>query len=114
MTDKDIIDTIAAHRIQTAWYGQHDGWWECTCQGGEFAIPWTPEHVLAALRSAGYAVVHAPAIQYKGLCDTDASLLRGAATRAEGGYPVGGSNVTRAVVKILLAVATAAEKAEEK
>lgn len=64
---------------------------------------------IAALHAARYAIVTVPSIPFKGPNDTDVSLLRGAAARAEGGYPVGGGNVSRAVAKLLLAVADEAE-----
>lgn len=67
------------------------------------------EAILTALPAAGYAVVPLPSISFKGPNDTDASLLRGAAAKAEAGYPVGGSNVSRAVALILMAVADDAE-----
>lgn len=47
-----LSEVLDKHKIQTLWYGQHDGWWECTCQGGEFAIAWTPDHVDVEWREA--------------------------------------------------------------
>lgn len=44
-------------------------------------------------------------VAYRGPCDTDAAMMLGAADRLERGFPVGGSNVTAAVVRVLRAAA---------
>jgi hypothetical protein len=67
------------------------------------------DQLVAAVTAAGLAVIQLPTVAFKGPRDTDASLLRGAARKAETGYPVGGSNVGRAVAEILLQAAAAAE-----
>ena len=54
----------------------------------------------------GYVIVRAPWIYFKGPYDTDASMLLIAAEKAESArYPVGGSNVGRAVGQLLRDVA---------
>lgn len=68
------------------------------------------EHAMKKLREAGYAVVHVPDIAYKGPHDTNGSMLITAAEKAESArYPVGGSNVGRAVAQVLREVAAAAD-----
>lgn len=69
--------------------------------------------IMDALRAAGYVIVHAPTIYHKGPNDTDASMLRTAADKAESArYPVGGSNVGRAVASVLREVAQQIEGAK--
>lgn len=69
-----------------------------------------PGAVIAALRDAGYAVVRVPDIAHKGPHDTNGSMLITAADKAESArYPVGGSNVGRAVAQVLREVAAAAD-----
>lgn len=64
------------------------------------------DKIIAALATAGFAVVKMPIIAYKGPHDTDASMLYTAAAKAESArYPVGGSNVGRAVAQVLRDVA---------
>jgi uroporphyrinogen-III synthase len=64
--------------------------------------------ILEALKAAGIAVVEVPTIGFKGPNDTDASMLRTAADKAESAkYPVGGSNVGAAVASVLRQVADA-------
>lgn len=66
--------------------------------------------VIAALRGAGYAVVRVPDVAFKGPHDTNGSMLITAAEKAESArYPVGGSNVGRAVAQVLREVAAAAD-----
>lgn len=65
---------------------------------------------IAALRKAGYAIVRVPDIAFKGPHDTNGSMLITAAEKAESArYPVGGSNVGRAVAQVLREVAAAAD-----
>lgn len=67
-----------------------------------FVVP----EFLRLLNEAGYAIVKMPTVAFKGPLDTDHSMLRTAAERAEGAkYIVGGSNVGRAVGQVLRAVA---------
>lgn len=70
---------------------------------------WEPRHVIAELREAGYAVVRVPDIAFKSPYDTNGSMLISAADNAERCYPVGGSNVGRAVAQVLREVAAAAD-----
>lgn len=65
--------------------------------------------VLGAIRGAGYAIVRVPEIAHKGPHDTNGSMLITAADKAERCYPVGGSNVGRAVAQVLREVAAAAD-----
>ncbi|MCV7354522.1 hypothetical protein [Mycolicibacterium fluoranthenivorans] len=66
-------------------------------------------HVLSTLRDEKLAVVRVPDVQHKGPNDTNGTLLIKAARRAEDArYPVGGSNVGRAVAQVLREVAAAA------
>lgn len=81
----------------------------CTCGFPADTRPLHAAHLLNALKDAGYAVVKVPVVAFKAPRDSDASLLRSAAGKAEKCYPVGGSNVGHAVSQILLAVADAAE-----
>lgn len=68
--------------------------------------------ILADLRRAGFAVVHVPEIAFKGPHDTNGTMLITAAEKAESArYPVGGSNVGRAVAQVLREVAAAADSA---
>lgn len=94
---------------------------------GADLVPTTPADVLAAgpdrrnyaatyavLKQlvedlAGTATVPAPVVAHKGPHDTDASMMRNAAGRLAAGYPVGGSNLTHAVVTVLADVADALE-----
>ncbi len=46
-------------------------------------------------------IVPAPNVLHKGPNDSDADFMRIAAKHLEGGYPVGGSNLTYAVIKLL-------------
>jgi hypothetical protein len=70
------------------------------------------DHLIAGLRAAGYAVVRVPDIACKGPHDTNGTMLIGAASKAERGFPVGGSNVGRAVAQVLRETAAAADAAE--
>ena len=103
-TDK-LTEVLAAHQIPTAWHGQHDGWWECTCQGGEFAIAWTPEHLAQMIADAGLVVIELPEVAHKGPHDTDAKFFRQVAERMDDPFHridyVGGGNVRRAVQQLL-------------
>lgn len=67
--------------------------------------------VLAALTSAGWAVVKLPTVAFKGPHDTDAKFFRQVADRLEDGRSgyVGGSNVRAAVSELLRSAAKAAE-----
>lgn len=80
-----LTDILTAHQ-RNEW-GQHDGWWECIC--GE---PYSPAHQAAAVAAAGIAAIPLPTVAFKGPYDTDASMFRHAADRAETCYPIGGSN----------------------
>ena len=55
--DQTPEQVIAQHLRSEHWNAQHDGWVECAC--GE---PYTAEHQLAALRTAGFAVVKLPEV----------------------------------------------------
>lgn len=59
-------------------------------------------------RAALAAVREAATVAFKGPNDTDATYLLSAAERIEGGYAVGGSNVTATVIRTLRAVAALA------
>lgn len=61
------------------------------------------------MTSTAHVTVPAPVVAHQGPHDTDATMVRGAANRLASGYPVGGSNVTRAVETILRDVADALE-----
>lgn len=52
-------------------------------------------------------VVTAPVVAFKGPHDTDASMFLEAAKRLDGGYPIGGSNLARAVSQLLRSAAAA-------
>lgn len=66
--------------------------------------------IISALRTAGYAIVRVPDIAFKGPNDTNGTMLIAAAEKAESArYPVGGSNVGRAVAQVLREVAAAAD-----
>lgn len=68
------------------------------------------QSIKAALREAGYAIVRVPDIPHKGPHDTNGTMLITAAEKAESArYPVGGSNVGRAVAQVLREVAAAAD-----
>lgn len=61
-------------------------------------------------------LVEAAKHRYKGPNDTDASMLREAAKRIEGGYEAGGSNTKATVARVLKSVAAlldAAERSDE-
>lgn len=51
--------------------------------------------------------IPAPTVAYPGPDDTDAGFMRIAAKHLEGGFAVGGSNLTRAVIDLLRSVADA-------
>lgn len=57
----------------------------------------------------GTITIPAPVVAFKGPADTDATMMRGAANRLASGYPVGGSNMTRAVETVLRDIADALE-----
>jgi hypothetical protein len=68
------------------------------------------DEAISDLRQAGYAIVHVPDIAFKGPHDTNGSMLITAAEKAESArYPVGGSNVGRAVAQVLREVAAASD-----
>lgn len=68
-------------------------------------LPALSRDILYALKQARIAVVEVPVVAHKGPNDTDASVLLTAAAKAESAqYPVGGSNVGRAVGVLLRAV----------
>jgi hypothetical protein len=56
-----------------------------------------------------YAIVEIPAVAHKGPNDTDASAFRAAAERLDGGYEPGGSNLKRAISRLLRSTADAIE-----
>ncbi|MDP7706819.1 hypothetical protein [Mycobacterium sp. TY815] len=63
------------------------------------------------LRTAGYAIVRVPDIACRGPHDTNGTMLLTAAEKAESArYPVGGSNVGRAVAQVLREVAAASDQ----
>ena len=103
-------DIIAQHRCRERGMVCDEGeLWCDTCKAivneGDVA-----HHQLTALAAAGFAVIKLPVVAFKGPHDTDASMLRTAADKAESArYPVGGSNVGRAVADVLRQAAAAAE-----
>lgn len=110
-----LEELIAAHRMSAE--SMPMSWRTvCTCGWSEsvkiadndLAVEIHAAHVAAEIRKV-YAVVKVPVVAHKGPFDTDASYLRDAAERIEGGYLAGGSNVSNAVAHLLRDVATAAE-----
>jgi hypothetical protein len=66
------------------------------------------KHLAEIIAGSGYEqvgeweiVVPAPNVLHKGPNDPDSHYMRTAARNLEGGFPVGGSNVTNAVIKLL-------------
>ena len=60
-TMTSLADVLAAHQPQLEWYGQHDGWRECTCMKPDGpAVPWSVEHQVEAVAAAGLAVIQLP------------------------------------------------------
>jgi hypothetical protein len=103
--EEAIAEALESHRY-TAFRGV------CPC-GFRFDIrcehnAHVAEAVLSVLTTNGWALVPPPSIAFKGPRDTDASMFLVAADKAESAkYPVGGSNVGRAVADILRQVAAA-------
>ena len=67
------------------------------------------DHQVAAIATGPTVNVPAPHVPYPGPHDTDATFMRGAAKKIAGDYPAGGSNVKRAVIKLLNDTADAME-----
>lgn len=67
------------------------------------------DHQIAAIETGPTVTVPAPHVPYPGPHDTDATFMRGAAKKIAGDYPAGGSNVKRAVIKLLNDTADAME-----
>jgi hypothetical protein len=63
-------------------------------------------------KGAGTIVIRAPRVPYPGPNDTDASFMRVAADHLEGGYHVGGSNLTATVIALLRDVARSLDERE--
>lgn len=106
MTTMSAAEVLAKHQYSTG----PDAFCEC---GHETTLNENTDmaaHQISSLRAAGYAVVRVPDIAHKGPHDTNGSMLITAAEKAESArYPVGGSNVGRAVAQVLREVAAAAD-----
>ena len=61
---------------------------------------WRLAPVVAAIRAEAKAEA-LPVVEHKGPHDTDRSMFLGAARNLERGYPLGGGNLTRAVVALI-------------
>lgn len=56
MTNPRLTAALAQHQRHE--WGQHDGWWECTCDRNQ---PYTPDHLADVITSLeGVAVVETP------------------------------------------------------
>lgn len=73
--------------------------------------PDVPSERVTELEATLAAIRKAANVAYPGPHDTDAGLMRIAADHLEHGYPVGGSNLTAAVIRVLREVATALDSA---
>ena len=97
----NAISTVQAALAETSWLSV-----PCPVE----YLPALARDVLYALGEADFAVVPIPTVAFKGPHDTDASMFRTAADKAESArYPVGGSNVGAAVAAVLRAVAASRE-----
>ncbi|WP_104086535.1 hypothetical protein [Arthrobacter sp. GMC3] len=67
------------------------------------------DHQVAAVETGPTVAVPAPHVPYPGPHDTDATFMRGAARKIAADFPAGGSNVKRAVIKLLNDTADAME-----
>lgn len=100
-----MSDQSARNVIAEAFYDKR--FWDLAGTGEYRDIA---DEAISDLRQAGYAIVRVPDIAFKGPHDTNGSMLLTAADKAESGrYPVGGSNVGRAVAHVLREVAAAAD-----
>ena len=121
-TGRDVNDEYYSWIVIPGFGPVHQGQWLVKHHDGSWSVraevEAPSEQSLATLRAEGERVAaeriaEAARHPHKGPHDTDASMLREAAKRLDGGYEAGGSNTRQTVARVLRVVADLIGEAED-